>query len=365
VHTDIRASAATTDTIAGQISDFGLLFSWLIGSTFFPVSGVSQRVLESAGVGGTKGLVRWGPMVDTSIFTADQDAAKVAAERKKLTYGQPDRLLLTYVGRFSLEKNVRFLVDAMKRAPDNVTLALIGDGPLGPDLAKAAQEMKPKVFCEPKFQGREAVALALAASDIGVSASCMETTGFCAIESIACGVPFLAADALGFHEHLTQGKNARLWTPGKTDSFDEALRQFIEEKKANRPWEKKALVESVRHACLSDCTDRALECYTHRLERGLLAQVVAVPIGLTVFVYNMIGEKMFSPTFPSIIRHIFSIPIWGAMGIVLPTARTLQPVCSTRLSMVAALGASVSGMCYAVLRLSGRGSSGLMPRLSL
>lgn len=183
--------------------------------------------------------------------------------------------------------------------------------------------------------------MSFAASDLGVSASCMETCGFSAIESIACGTPFLAADAMGFHEHLTPGVNARLWEPGKTAAFDKTLLKFVQEKQADCLWNRDSLSDSVNNAHLPDCTDRALECYRHRLPRSLLGQLVLLPIICICFLYNLVGERLFAPDFPAVLRTIFSVPIWIGMGVVLPVARTCQPVCSSRLSMWIILVASV------------------------
>jgi len=360
VHTDIRASAATTTAIAGSMSDFGLLMSWLVGATFLPVSANAQSVLETAGVGGTKGLVRWGPMVDTKVFHPKQDAARVEIERRRLTYGNTTRFLMTYVGRFSLEKDVRFLIEALRRAPDNLTLALIGDGPLGPEFAELAKQLAPKLFCEPKFVDREAVAIALAASDLGVSASCMETTGFCAIESIACGTPFLAADSLGFHEHLTSSgwhRNARLYTPGDAMAFDDALRNFVEDKQTGRWADREVLSDTVRSARVSDCTDRALRAYTHRLHRPLVARLLLAPITSLTFLYNSFGERLFNPNSPELLLSFASIPIGSLLSVVLPAARLLCKVCKSRVSMWGTLSAIVFACGYSarqLLRLSAK-----------
>lgn len=361
VHTDIRASKATITPIAGAISDFGLLLSWLVGATFFPVSLNATGVLERAGVGGVRDLMRWGPMVDTSIFRPDQDPAKIKAERLRLTHGHPERFLITYVGRFSLEKNIHFLVEAARRAPDNVTVALVGDGPLGPELEQVSRDTAPKVFCEAKFLGREDVALAFAASDLGVSASCMETTGFCAFESIASGTPFLAADAMGFHEFMEPGKNSRLFLPDSPGAFDEALGTFIEEQKAG-VWDKTSLVESVRHAHIPDCTGRALEAYSHRISQNLLTRVMLAPVIGACFFYNSIGERLFD--LPRVVVTLFSLPLWPGMYMVLPFARTFQPYCSTRLSMWAALSASTAVNCYFFGRCMSYAAKSAMDRLA-
>jgi len=335
IHTDLHASKSTTTGISVQLSDFGLLFSWLFGASFFPVSSNAHAILEGAGIGGTKGIMRWGPMVDTNIFRVDQDKEKVAAERKRLTHGHPERFLVTYVGRFSLEKNLKFLVEGLKRAPENVTLALVGDGPLGEEFAELSKELMPRLFCEPKFLGREEVALALAASDIGASASCMETTGFCAIESIACGTPFLAANALGFAEHLSDGVNARLFKPDDTASMLTALAEFNKEKEEGRMWKRDALRASVNHACLSDCSDRALVAYGQRLERPRVVTLLLAPIAFIFFVYNALGEVLMDQEMPEFPRAICLIPIGSFISLLLPSARALR--CPNRLMMWACM----------------------------
>jgi hypothetical protein len=344
------------------MSDFGLLMSWLVGATFLPVSANAEAVLETAGVGGTNGLVRWGPMVDTNVFHPKQDAARVGTERHRLTYGDATRYLMTYVGRFSLEKDVKFLIEALRRAPDNLTLARIGDGPLGPEFAELAKELAPKLFCEPKFVDREAVAVALAASDLGVSASCMETTGFCAIESIACGTPFLAADSLGFHEHLQPDRNARLYTPGDATAFDDALRKFVEEKQTARWTDREALSDTVRSARVSDCTDRALQAYTHRLHRPLIARLLLVPIASVTFLYNSFGERLFNPNSPELFLKLASIPIGSLLSVVLPVARASRTICSSRVSMWAVLSSVVFACGYSARKLLQSSARGIAIR---
>lgn len=260
---------------------------------------------------------------------------------------------MTYVGRFSMEKDIYFLVEALKRAPENVTLALVGDGPLGPELTQLGKEQAPKLFCEAKFVGREEVALSLAASDIGVSASCMETVGFSAWESIACGTPFLAADALGFHEHLKPGVNSRLWTPKDTEAFDEALKQFIKDKEVDA-WDKATLRESVKPAHIPDCTERAVQAYGNILQRNFLSRMLLTPFMGTSFIINSIGERLLVSDIPQVITTVFSLSVFPCMYWVLPLARVFQPVCTSRVSMWAVLSASTAGAAFGARNIMGR-----------
>merc|ERR1719323_2406186 len=91
-----------------------------------------------------------------------------------------------------------------------------------PELSKLHGK-EHRLYCTGESVSREQVALAFRAADCGVSASCMETIGFTAMEALCCGTPMLAANASGFAEHLTHEVNARLFTPDDPASYDAEL----------------------------------------------------------------------------------------------------------------------------------------------
>jgi len=215
-------------------------------------------------------------VVDRETFCVDMPLDKVVEERERLTFGIEDAFLMAYVGRVTAEKDVQFLVDALKRAPKNVVLALVGSGSMVEDLKKLHGKEN-RLHCSGDFVGREQVALSLRACDCCVSASTMETIGLTAMESVSCGTPFLAANAQGFAEHMEHGKNARLWEPHSEESFDKELAELMKCGDKDN-WGREALRASMAWASLDDCTDRALQGYllTKRADKYSLRLLVTM-----------------------------------------------------------------------------------------
>lgn len=241
---------------------FGYRLWAFAGARFFCVSKQARSILQDARVlPGRVAPVTWGPMVDGEVFRMEQPEGAVAELRKDLTFGIEDAFLMVYVGRVTPEKDIMFLVEALKRAPKNVVLALIGGGSLCPRLVKLHGRAQ-RLHCTGEMLPRDRVALIMRAADCCVSASSMETVGFTAMEALSCGTPMLAVNAQGFAEHLSDGVNAQLWTPNDTASFDQKLATLMgTPREAN--WTREALRASIQSASIERCTDRALKAYLH------------------------------------------------------------------------------------------------------
>ena len=151
LHTDVAQIAARDENFSSLQGALGRLHSWfavrmvywgyrnwaLSGATYFPVSKQSLVILRNAGVAEQRvAPVIWGPMVDREIFRVDLPEEQVQETRKRLTFGAEEAYLWVYVGRVTAEKDIQFLVDAHRRAPKNVYLALIGPGSMVPELKK-------------------------------------------------------------------------------------------------------------------------------------------------------------------------------------------------------------------------------------
>ncbi|CAE8609155.1 unnamed protein product [Polarella glacialis] len=244
----------------------GYLASSYLGARFFTVSLQARAILKDASVSDCCIFPEvWGPMVDRQTFCIDQPKDQVEETRQRLTFGLPDAYLMVCPGRVTAEKDIQFLVDSLKRAPKNVVLALIGSGSMAQELAKLHGK-EHRLYCTGEFVGRQEVALALRAADCCVSASVMETVGFTAMEALSCGTPMLAANAQGFALHLSHGVNARLFAPADEKSFDEELATLMKTKHEGA-WSKVALRQSMEHAALPECTDRALCAYVFAMNR--------------------------------------------------------------------------------------------------
>lgn len=274
LHTDVAQIAARDEGFSSLGGTIGRLHSWsavlfthwgyrnwaLAGANYFPVSKQSMVILRNAGVPEQRvAPVIWGPMVDRNQFRVDLPDDKVSETRKRLTFGMQTSFLMVYVGRVTAEKDIQFLVDAHKRAPKHVVLALIGPGSMAEEL-KQFHGPEHRLYCTGELASRDEVALIFRAADLHVSASRMETVGFTAMESISCGTPMLAANAQGFAMYLTHGVNARLFTPGSVESFDSELAELMNTKREGS-WSRESLRGTMEMASIDACTDRAFQAY--------------------------------------------------------------------------------------------------------
>eukprot|EP00854_Cymbomonas_tetramitiformis_P026382 gene26382-32358_t len=95
--------------------------------------------------------------------------------RKQMTAGHPERRLLCYAGRWSVEKRMHLLKECVTQLPGNITLCFIGDGPIASIVQEWADE--PRVVVLQGMRPRADLALVYAAADWIVSASDFETFG--------------------------------------------------------------------------------------------------------------------------------------------------------------------------------------------
>ncbi|CAM9845178.1 unnamed protein product, partial [Choristocarpus tenellus] len=142
--------------------------------------------------------------------------------RNQLTFGNPDGLLVVYVGRLAPEKRLDKLL-TMCRSVDNVYLALIGDGPVGAACAarhgqrkspNPGRKRKGDVYCRPAFLAHDALPRIYASADVHVSCSTFETLGNTVPEAHACSTPVLVPRAQGFVDTVTDKVDGFLFDAG-------------------------------------------------------------------------------------------------------------------------------------------------------
>jgi glycosyltransferase involved in cell wall biosynthesis len=135
----------------------------------------------------------------------------------------PERLVLA-VGRLVEQKNHELAIRAITQVP-GATLAIVGDGPLRPELERLAAELGAPVI----FTGvrRDARAL-MGAADVVVMPSRWEGLPLSALEALASGTPLVATNVRGLRELLTDGENALL-VQEEPDALAAALRRVLED----------------------------------------------------------------------------------------------------------------------------------------
>ena len=151
--------------------------------------------------------------VDTRCF---HPAAADPAWRQQFGLPAATRLLL-YAGRFSPEKNLPVLVEAVRRLGAGFALIALGGGPTPPQSTGQA-----RVIVLPFERNPRRLARAIASSDLFVHAGDIETFGLAALEAMACGTPVVAHAGGGLAE-LVDSRVGEAVAQGAATAFAEAI----------------------------------------------------------------------------------------------------------------------------------------------
>jgi len=127
--------------------------------------------------------------VDTRVFSPRHRDPQLRAQLGLAS----DSRLLVYAGRFTREKKLPLLIQAVERLGRPYHLILIGGG--GEQLPPS-----PHFTCLPFQAGSARLARLIASCDLLVHAGDSETFGLVVLEAMACGLPVLGVAAGGVRE---------------------------------------------------------------------------------------------------------------------------------------------------------------------
>lgn len=142
--------------------------------------------------------------VDTARFKPER---KIAANTGEAT--------VIFVGRFSPEKNLLMLVEALALLP-KVTLVLVGEGPLRLQIETLAAQRGVTV----EFAGtvpHEQLPELLNAADVFVLLSLSEGHPKVLLEAMSCGLPCVGTNVQGIRDVIQDGQNGLLCELTKDD----------------------------------------------------------------------------------------------------------------------------------------------------
>jgi alpha-1,6-mannosyltransferase len=179
--------------------------------------------LEEAGV--TR-LVEIPLGVDTARFTP---ALRSLAAETRRRWNLPEAPLAGYLGRFASEKSLMLVLDAWAEV-ERVTgarLVLIGTGPEEDRLR--AHPYASRVTFLPFQTDREQVAQLVAALDVMVAPSPVETFGLAALEALACGTPVLTADRGGVAEQVEASGAGLAFASEQVDALIDAAITLLQQ----------------------------------------------------------------------------------------------------------------------------------------
>ena len=160
-------------------------------------SRVMVQQLEAIGV---HGAVHQPLGNDSTIFHPQR---RDPALREQLGL-DPDSRLLVYAGRFTPEKKLDLLVDAVRKLGAPYHLLLVGGGEVFPESIAAALRDSARVSHIPFKRDQRELARLLASCDLLVHPGDCETFGLIVLEAMACGLPVVGTDGGGVAELVDQ-----------------------------------------------------------------------------------------------------------------------------------------------------------------
>lgn len=143
------------------------------------------------------------------------------ALRREFGAGPAD-VLAVWVGRFVPEKDPLAAVALARQLSSSVSelrMAMIGDGPLKEEAARAAEGFGNVTMSPARADSPSAIA----AADVVVSTSRTEGAPGVFVEALLAGVPVVTPDSGGVRDVVTDGENGIVVPPGDLDALAEAV----------------------------------------------------------------------------------------------------------------------------------------------
>ncbi|HWH98166.1 MAG TPA: glycosyltransferase family 1 protein [Pseudolysinimonas sp.] len=181
----------------------------------------SSTAITDLRAAGVPRLERWGRGVDLERYHPRLRAGQGAAElRARLAPG--GETVVGYVGRVAPEKSLERL--AQLRGIPGMRLAIVGDGPAMPQVARALDGM-PVTFLG--ALGGDDLANAYAALDVFVHTGTEETFGQTLQEAHASGLPVVAPRAGGPIDLVETGVDGILYDPRSDSELRDAVEGLL------------------------------------------------------------------------------------------------------------------------------------------
>jgi glycosyltransferase involved in cell wall biosynthesis len=190
------------------------VFNWA-DYTLAPSKAIQQEMWRL----GIKDVGLWKRGVDAETFNPRYRSDEM---RQRLTNGNPDDVLLLYVGRLSQEKYLQDIRPVLDSVP-NVRLAFVGDGPYRKDLELIFAGTN-TVFTG--YLRGEALAQAYASADIFVFPSSLETFGLVVVEAMAAGLPVVSSRVGGIPDVIEEGVTGYTFEIGDKAGLVEGVRRI-------------------------------------------------------------------------------------------------------------------------------------------
>ncbi len=162
----------------------------------------------------------WARGIDTTIFNPGQ---RDLAWRRALGIAD-DEPVIGFLGRLVMEKGLDVFsdsIDALRARGVRHRVLVIGEGPAHEWFES---RLPGAVFVG--FKAGQDLGKAVASMDMLFNPSVTETFGNVTLETMACGIPVIAARATGSESLVLDGETGRLVKPGSISGFADALAAY-------------------------------------------------------------------------------------------------------------------------------------------
>lgn len=201
-------------------------------------------------------------VLPTGIDPGEFTGASGKKFREKYNIEDNQKILL-FVGRLGQEKNIEFLIDAVKKAKEknkNIILFIVGDGNHNKELQTKVKELDLKKYI--KFTGflsREETLDAFAGSDIFVFASKTDTQGLVILEAAYTGKPIIMIEDPGLGDIVKNNENGFL-VPEDVDIFADRINLLLNDNElyASMSANSKKIAENIT---INEQADKLLNIY--------------------------------------------------------------------------------------------------------
>jgi len=175
----------------------------------------SNMMVQQLAMMGLPGAIHQPLGIDSTIFCPQHYDCTL---REQLGIPRDSRLLI-YAGRFTREKKLDVLIDAVSRLGPPYHLLLVGDGDVLPRTSQTT-------FIGFVHSARSLARL-LASCDVLVHPGDCETFGLIVLEAMACGLPVVGTSAGGVAE-LVDDSTGILVTPNCAASLSEGIEAIFQ-----------------------------------------------------------------------------------------------------------------------------------------
>jgi glycosyltransferase involved in cell wall biosynthesis len=221
---------------------------------------VMKRIWVSAGI--QENVVEVIPFgVDTSLFSPDLSGAVV---RKSLNIEEDDVVVVStrpFFPHYDISCLIRAVPLVVVRHK-NVKFLIKGKGPLEGAARKLARRLDVDRYV--RFTSPvpyKDVPRYLAAADIYVSTSFVDSTSVSLLEAMACGLPCVTTDIAGNREWINSGVNGLLYPPRDYRSLADRIIRLVEDERLRRHCGQRSRRLIVEKAAWDKCVSRMEKVY--------------------------------------------------------------------------------------------------------